>query len=586
MSATEKILDASRRMVLWAVAGAAAFAFSAAVAAPLTLTWNGGASGKLSDESWDGGEAGHMSPQNGDTLEFGTGGTFTSDIAGLQVAALKFTSSSAVTISGPEKITVLCGGTVKSTGAGVVTNLAPMQVGESAGESVGFAAVGSGRKLVLIGNISGEAPIGVGSSNGTVEFRGTNTFTGKLSVTNGYFNAVGKDALGLGTEEAYFKTGNGSGAAKVTFTGVIARMPIKNAPGNQSGEITFSRNISLGLDTSKFLGAFTVSGSSQWRIESWVTAVFSNKLSVTGSFQGQADTGGKLELWGAGSYFRDYIFALVGNPSAGGYGTLVVGTPLKLTTWEYYGPTFRKKYGTMKMMAADAFPNNTAAVGWNPLRYLDGDMSGSGDTLGAKGTTFDMNGFDQTFMCIRDEGKQSSNVIKSDSKPCVMRLKQTWSANKGTVLVGDFYGEIRGKVSVSVEGTDPCFFSGPNTSTGSFCLTNGATSGFTSTGVWKGTNYVVSAGSTLVVSNTAALLANSTIALSDAAEQATKSCLLLGDGNFSAKRMTVDGRLLARGTWGSSLSGARFTDDVHFKGPGVLTLATGAPPTGLNVIIR
>ena len=60
------------RMVAWTIVVVAAFAFGTAVAAPRALKWNGGASGKLSDESWDGGEAGHMSPQNGDTLVFGS----------------------------------------------------------------------------------------------------------------------------------------------------------------------------------------------------------------------------------------------------------------------------------------------------------------------------------------------------------------------------------------------------------------------------------------------------------------------------------------------------------------------------------
>ena len=69
-------------------------------AAPLTLTWSGGSSGNLSDETWIGGVEGHLSPQNGDTLVFSTGGTFTSDVVGLEVAALTFSSSSAVTISG------------------------------------------------------------------------------------------------------------------------------------------------------------------------------------------------------------------------------------------------------------------------------------------------------------------------------------------------------------------------------------------------------------------------------------------------------------------------------------------------------
>ena len=107
-------MNVSRKTVHLFSFAATVLAFGAVVAALLTLTWNGGASGNLSDESWDGGEEGHLSPQNGDTLVFSTGGTFTSDIVGLQVAALTFSSSSAVTLSGSEKITVLCGGSVRA----------------------------------------------------------------------------------------------------------------------------------------------------------------------------------------------------------------------------------------------------------------------------------------------------------------------------------------------------------------------------------------------------------------------------------------------------------------------------------------
>ena len=564
------------------VAIAAMFGVFHAAASPLTLTWNGGSAGNLSDESWSGGEEGHLSPQNGDTLVFGTGGTFTSDIAGLQVAALKFTSSSAVTISGSEMITVLCGGEVRSTGSGTVKILAPIQAGETTGASVTFADVGSkDNQLVINGNISGAAPIGVGAANGTVEFRGTNTFTGKLSVTNGYFNAVGKNSLGLGVEEAYFKTGNGSTAAKVTFTGVIVRTPIRNLPSNLANEITFAYDANS--TKTVFWENFTVvDNSPQWTVNGWTTVVFSNKLSVVKDFQCSVNKGGKLEFSGEGSYIRGFIMSLYGESLSYAYnGTVTVTKPLKLTTvtdWGLFCPGFRKGYGIIRLMVADAFPNSKAEYGWNPFRLV----------TDAVGCQLDMNGYSQTFTCIRDDKKDPTNIIKSDSKPCVLHLKQDWSRVKpGESQPGNvFYGEVKGKVSMSIEGSDPCFFSGPNTSTGDFCLTNGATAGFTSTGVWKGTNYVVSGGSTLVVSNTAAFAANSSVALIDDAGNAAKSCLLVGDGDYSLKSMTVNGRLLYQGSWGSSASGAKYKNDLYFKGPGVVTLATGAPSPGMTIVFQ
>jgi hypothetical protein len=238
------------------------------------------------------------------------------------------------------------------------------------------------------------------------------------------------------------------------------------------------------------------------------------------------------------------------------------------------------------MEVANAFSNiSTLAKDREiPLRY-----SGL-----AENTTFNMNGYEQSFMSIQDDVRNQSNVITSE-KSCVLRLKQNWVANTIIDSAGSvrepprkdtFYGKISGKVSVSVEGSDSCYFAGPNTSTGSFSLTNQAYCGFTSDGVWKGTNFFVSAGSTLVVSNTAALPAKSQIKLSDAPDQEVKSSILLGEGDYTATSMSIDGELLYRGTWGSSESNARFKDDVHFKGPGVLTLATGAPFPGCRIIIK
>ena len=569
-----------------------------ATAAPLTLTWNGGGSGNLSDSSWSGGEEGHLTPQNGDALVFPKGGSFINDIDGLKVSALTFTSSAAVALAGEKVITVMGGGKVHTSGAGAVSISAPLQMGDGAdavaqGEDdlinppapVIIDAAGSGKKITISGVISGSAPIAVGTASGTVEFTGNNTFTGKLSVTNGLFNATGKNALGAGEEEILFKTGNGNGRAKICLNGITANKPIRNVPGNLAQEVTFAGACTFNKEF------FVTSDSSpQWMVNSWATVVFNDKLTVQKDWQGSISTGGKIELKGEGSSIRGFIMSIHGNSTyynenkPNNQGTIIVHKPLTLTTdtdWSSFCPTFIVDYGIMKMMVADAFPH--AKYGWNPLRF-----NKKNDGSIPEYCFFDMNGYSQTFTCIRDDAKSSSNVIKSDSKDCVLRLMQNWSQVKpGTSQVASvFHGEIRGKVSVSVEGSDSCYFAGPNTSTGSFSLTNQAYCGFTSTGVWKGTNFFVSAGSTLVVSNTAALPVKSQIRLSDAPDQEVKSSVLLGEGNYTATSMLVDGELLYRGTWGSSESNARFKDDVHFKGPGVLTLKTGAPVPGCRIIIK
>ena len=577
----------------------ALFCTFAATAEPLTLIWNGDGSGNLSDDVWSGGVEGHLTPQNGDALVFPKGGSFINDIDGLKVSALTFTSSAAVALAGEKVITVMGGGKVHTSGAGAVSISAPLQLGEVAdavaqGEDdlinppapVIIAAAGSSKKITISGVISGAAPIAVGSASGTVEFSGNNTFTGKLSVTNGFFNATGKNALGVGEEEILFETGNGNGRAKVALEGITVNKPVLINGGAVTGEFHVKST-----SQSVFNGTVTVVNPTSFLLDGWTTAIFKGAFNCTGTLQGDVNTGSTLKIAGIGSSIATFNLGFTSSASTEPkwYAKYVVSAPVKISgaDFKFYGMNIRKARGQFVMEVANAFSNTSTLAKDReiPLRY----------SASAENTTFNMNGYDQTFMSIQDEAAKSSNVITSD-KACVLRLKQNWIANTiidsaGTLREPSprrdcFPGAVEGKVSVSVEGSDSCYFAGPNTSTGSFSLTNQAYCGFTSTGVWKGTNFFVSAGSTLVVSNTAALPAKSQIRLSDAPDQEVKSSVLLGEGNYTATSMSVDGELLYRGTWGSSESNARFKDDVHFKGPGVLTLSTGAPFPGCRIIIK
>jgi hypothetical protein len=471
----------------------------------LTLTWNGGSNGNLSEEAWSGGVEGHLSPQDGDTLVFPKGGSFINDIDGLKVSALTFTSSAAVALAGEKVITVMGGGKVHTSGAGAVSISAPLQMGDGAdvvaqGEDdlinppapVIIAAAGSGKKITISGVISGAAPIAVGSAKGTVEFAGNNTFTGKLSVTNGYFNATGKNALGAGEEEAYFKTGTGDGSAVICFYGVTVQMPVRVTAGNQSQEIKFAyfKDASGNVLSTVFKKNFIVTGSPQFYVHNWVTVTFSGKFQVSGNIQGTVGVGATMTFKGEGSSIGGYIVTALGKPPEDvNYkwpGKVVFDAPMTYTTvtdWHGFGVMLKGDYGVIKVSAENAFPHRN--YGWNVLRF---NKSNDGDKVEC--AIFDMNGKSQTFAYIRDDAKVQSNVIKSDSQSCVLRLMQNWTAVRAEKLNEDpnfhnvapeeklfnpaFHGEIRGKVSVSVEGSDSCYFAGPNTSTGSFSLTNAA----------------------------------------------------------------------------------------------------------------
>jgi len=60
----------------------------------------------------------------------------------------------------------------------------------------------------------------------------------------------------------------------------------------------------------------------------------------------------------------------------------------------------------------------------------------------------------------------------------------------------------------------------------------------------------------------------------------------LAPAETTVKRCSVNGTYLTRGTWGATGSGAKFIDDNHFSGPGVLKVRRDGNPDGLMLILR
>ena len=133
-----------------------------------TLTWDGGASGNFSTGPWTS-DGSHTAPENGDTLVFGTAGSFANDIAGLSVAGLSITAAGNVEIGGSQ-ITLAGGGSLSKSGSGIYTNNVPLVLGTAAGQTVNVE-VASGCTIRMLASMSGAANIvynNASTSSGTV----------------------------------------------------------------------------------------------------------------------------------------------------------------------------------------------------------------------------------------------------------------------------------------------------------------------------------------------------------------------------------------------------------------------------------
>ena len=519
-------------------------------AEPLTLTWNGGSTGNLSSGPWSGGAGDHQTPQNGDTLVFTTGGTIASDIAGLKVAALQFASASAVTLSGSEAIVIQAGGSVTSTAAGKATVSAPLVSGETATDAGITIAASSGFTLEITGALSGTAPITVGASNGTVAFKGANTFTGVLTVNNGLFTAEGANALGaVGTEPHQFVTGNGKGKAKVTLNGVTLDRPLAITAGNSSQETTWS-------GTCTFKKSVTVTGSPAWIVSNWATITFSDTLSISGTAQVQVYTGARVVVNGTGNYFGYNNFAVT--------GTFEINNPIEVNGWNGKSIRYSASKGTYKFGCDNALFCQDEG---NPSGALIINLES-----GVNSCVFDLNGHDQRVLCIRDTPQLASNVIKSDSTSCTFHLmQQTSKTTHPELAMSDVAATFTGKVNLSVEGSDPLVLKSANTSTGALVLTNQADVSFGESGSWAGGKVVIAGGSALKLDKVGNLTAAKLdIELIDeVTQEGTTLCSKL---TIPPEGLTVpikiNGEPVAAGTWGATGSGAEHVDDDHFAGTG------------------
>ena len=224
-------------------------------ALPRTLTWNGGAAGRLSDGPWSGGAGLHTAPCAGDTLVFPSGGAFENDIGGLALGGLVFGAADAVSIAGGQ-ISLLDGGSgVSVTAAGAVSVEAPLTFGSSPTSTIPVS-VCAGGSLELFA-AAGDADV-LFAGPGAVELHTAVSCSGAFTLSNAV-TVTFKDGFGWPAKRLAIVDGE-SGPSRLVL-GVDLFCETMTINGSlQTGRRTYGSSLSAATmkDDAHFGGTGTI----------------------------------------------------------------------------------------------------------------------------------------------------------------------------------------------------------------------------------------------------------------------------------------------------------------------------------------
>ena len=513
-------------------------------AAPLTLTWNGGASGNLSDASWSGGTEGHLTPQAGDTLVLSTAGAFVNDLAD-ELAGVTFDCAGAISLSGSQLKLKSGGSGLVTRGGCTVTFSAPILMGS--GTAAIPLDVEWGSTNTFTACISGSSQIN-GCNYGCVNLLADNDYTGKTSLTKGEYHIRADRAFGTadGTTSVTWEGKTPTHPCKLYFYGgTFAEDFSVNAQG-ETGGCTFAANTLTTFD-----GKWLESNYDLYTYGAGAHVVFNGRATFpnpSGSLGGAT-----LEFNGDSSAF--------GWDFWGGAGTIVYNCQSYISDSSHYVKISGTQ--TRKFVRDDAFLYKPA----QPVKLMLNTASGIADLCGSK----------QTFWYVECPAGNANCVVTS-AAPAVVHMTlggDYWSGcNLDPV---ECHGTFRGDVSLCFDGPKPITIAGKkNTSVGYLALSNRADVTFAQGANWAGTNVVISGGAKLrLVSGN--LPAETVVEIADDEDQGLKSKLHLDTPQEVAK-LFVNGVELERGKYyGSSASGADVVDDDHFTGAGSFYVTAEEP---------
>ncbi|MBQ6247989.1 MAG: hypothetical protein IJK04_14045 [Kiritimatiellae bacterium] len=523
---------------------------SGATAVADTLTWGGGASGSFSTGPWTS-DGSHTAPENGDTLVFGTAGSFANDISELTVAGLSITAAGNVEIGGSQ-ITLAGGGSLSKSGSGTYTNSVPLVLGTGSGQTV-YVETASSCTIEMLSAISGDANLVYGNtstSTGRVNLRNNGSdYTGATTARRGSVYVYSNDAFGS-ADGGTTLSGAANNALKVYFQGVTMGENF-TVVANASNSPNNSPNYPVNFPTSNtFNGTWSVSGNGYF-YNSGGTTTFNGRVAFsTIHFLG----GGSLVFNGEGSTFaNDEIYGntITYNAKCKTSGTLTVGRTAGVN---WINKAQRRNFNCENAMLYDE--TAPAALAFSRVSC-----------------TADMCGYDQTFSVISCGSGYSSSVVTS-ADPSTIHLTLPGSA------AATCYAKFTGKVSLSFEGSRPISLGNTaNTSTGSRSLTNAAAVTLLDGFKWSGSSVTVADGSTLTVGGVS-LPTETVVAIRDRSDSVRSIVSLNAGVDLSVSGLSINGANMALGkTYGATGSGADVIDDDHFAGTGILRVLAGTPLT-------
>ena len=178
--------------------------------------------------------------------------------------------------------------------------------------------------------------------------------------------------------------------------------------------------------------------------------------------------------------------------------------------------------------------------------------------------TMNLNGFDQTIASIMRAEPTPGTIAITSAVPATLTVNQSINTT--------YDGQLMGAVGLIKAGTGSLSLSNAlNSSSGSITVSNGTLVVTAGSSLGNSTNILV-AGGTLELQNGTALKDNATVLISGSGK------LKIGTGfTETVSRLFLNGSQGLKGTYGSSVSTATYTNDAFFSGSGLLNVLSIPP---------
>ncbi|MDD4172978.1 MAG: autotransporter-associated beta strand repeat-containing protein [Kiritimatiellae bacterium] len=474
-----------------------------------------------------------LPPFDGSALAvFGTAGSTATVATAASLYGASFDRETDFSVVGAAALTLGQGGLAAAnrTAGRSYTVTAPLALADSQawdiGSNVTVQLSGS------IGDTPGLPPVLVKTGAGRVQLNAENTFAGPLTVSNGTLRVTKAGALG---------TADGATTVMGNLGGKLLL----------SGTFTSDEPLILGGDLNNFGLMQLESGS----------VTLAGPVTMVNQIRVQA--GGGRTLTFAGGITGNGSGLLVINPSG---GTIAfTNKPVRIPGQTLYFD----QSGTCAVAVTNNLWSETLVCGGtlrcdlpNVLPPAAALKIGIGYSVNG---TLDLNGNDQTagrlFMGTFAAGQR---VIRSDV-PATLTVHQ--NANDTLDLRFD------GAVSLLKSGTGTLTLTNAfSTTSGGFSVTNG-TLAVSSAGTFgpNCTNVTVLGNGTLSLANSAAIADTAVVTMPEAGVASAKINLSAGV-NERVGWLFFGEKMKRAGTYGAVGSGAKYQDDTHFAGAGVLTV--------------